>query len=378
MTAPAYYIGLMSGTSLDGVDAALVSISKEEPHSKSVAVKLLHNIEIAIPSKLTSTLSLLCHAEDFNLTTLFNTEVELAHLYADAVKQLLARSELNASDIDAIGCHGVTVRHLPNSPTYFSKQIGDGSTLAALTNIDVVNDFRMADVAVGGQGAPLVPPFHLAVFNNLQQTAVVNLGGIANITLVDEAGRLIGFDTGPANTLLDKWCFQHTGIRYDKNGEWARTGMVNQALLELCLSDPFFMQRPPKSTGKEHFNLPWLAQFIAVIEESNEPLLPQDVQATLLALTVQSIKLCLEPKFNIKQLIVCGGGVHNTQLMAELTANLPNMSVTSSVEFGVCPDSLEAMAFAWLAYCRVNNIKSNSPSVTGAKNAKVLGAWYQK
>ncbi|MBU2880740.1 anhydro-N-acetylmuramic acid kinase [Psychrosphaera sp. B3R10] len=376
MIAPEYYIGLMSGTSLDGVDGALVAISAHD--SNSVDVKLLQSIEIPIPSELTNTLSLLCHADEFNLTRLFKTEVQLAHLFADAVIQLLAESELNASDIKAIGCHGITIRHFPNSPTYFSKQIGDGSKLAALTKIDVVNDFRMADVAVGGQGAPLVPPFHRAVFNNLEQTAVVNLGGIANITLTDATGRLIGFDTGPANTLLDKWCFQHTGSRYDKNGEWAATGKVNRQLLALCLSDPYFLKLPPKSTGKEHFNLPWLERLISIVEEENAPLLPQDVQATLLALTIQAIKISLEPKFNIKQLIVCGGGVHNTHLMAELVNNLPNTLVTSSLEFGVCPDSLEAMAFAWLAYCRVNNIESNSPSVTGAANAKVLGAWYQK
>jgi anhydro-N-acetylmuramic acid kinase len=295
--------------------------------------------------------------------------VELA---AAGINTLLQREGLNARDIRAIGSHGQTVRHEP--ALGFTVQIGNPALLAELTGIDVVADFRRRDVAAGGQGAPLVPAFHEALFEaDEQPKAVLNVGGFSNLSLIEPGQAVRGFDCGPGNVLLDAWIGKVRGDTFDRDGAWAASGQLNTALLQALMSDPYFATRGPKSTGRELFNLPWLESHLTGFPAAS----PADVQRTLLELTARSIVDSLQQaQQGTAELLVCGGGAHNAALMQRLQEMLPSCQVASTAERGVPPDWVEAMAFAWLAHCCLERIPANRPSVSGAKGSRVLGAIY--
>jgi len=356
------YIGLMSGTSLDGLDIALIEQSDK--------TRLLATHYLPMPDDLREALLSLCQAADNELARAALAEQQWTRLAAQGINELLIQQNLNKSAIRAIGSHGQTVRHEPTQG--FSIQIGNPALLAELTCISVVCDFRRRDVAAGGQGAPLVPAFHQALFaDDKAKRAVVNIGGFSNLTVLENP--VIGFDCGPGNALMDAWAMRHLGERFDKDGAWAAKGKVQAALLNAMQADPFFDHFGPKSTGREHFNLPWLEQHLAALPA----LSPVDVQATLLELTTRSISLSLQAATSYcDELLVCGGGAFNRRLMQELSRQLPATCVTSTQAFGVPPDWVEAMAFAWLAHCCLEGIPANRPSVTGARGLRVLGAIY--
>jgi anhydro-N-acetylmuramic acid kinase len=308
-----------------------------------------------------------------NFQTLSYAHNEIARQSAAAVQAILSRQQLIAKQITAIGSHGVTIRHMPEAG--MTWQIGNPSLLAELTGIDVIADFRNSDIAAGGQGAPLVPAFHQTMFGQINQpTVVLNLGGIANISVLKNGEPLVGFDTGPANTLLDSWCQKHTTNAFDKNGDWAQTGQCIKSLLDALLQADYFSQPWPKSTGKERFNLAWLDEYLddLGLQEAK----PEDIQRTLIDLTARSAAEAISAFLSSGQVVVCGGGARNGLLMSCLREQLNGIKVTTSDEFGLSGDDLEAMAFAWLAYCRINSIKAGLPEVTGAKHATVLGAWH--
>lgn len=364
-----YFIGLMSGTSLDGVDIALIQVLP------TGSIKLIDFNYIPLPLHLSEQLAEVSVAQYVDLELLGQLGIELAKLCALGCNNLLTNNQLNSEQVTAIGSHGVTVRHRPELEHSFTLQITDPNTLAALTNIDVIADFRGMDVAFGGQGAPLVPKFHQALMTSVNQTEqgiFVNLGGIANITVLEQGKPVIGYDTGPANTLMNLWCKRVTGKEFDADGKWARSGHVNQTLLSNMLADDYFSLSAPKSTGKERFNWTWLEGMLATL---NEPIEAEDIQATLLMLTAKSIADQIQ-RFNVQQLLLCGGGAQNGYLVETLKRLLPEHDIKNTDALGVDSDAMEAMAFAWFAYCRVNNITANVPSVTGAKHPVVLGAWY--
>lgn len=375
------YIGVMTGTSLDGID---VVISKAPEFKQAIASQ-----QIPLSDSLKNQLSTISKIDFVPncLAQIKQIEQEYTQEVATAVAQTLQLANLAAHEIVAIGVHGVTVCHLPEGDSGFTWQLIDAHRLAAQTGIDVVYDFRSKDVGLGGQGAPLVPPFHQYLFGSIgDDVAVLNLGGIANVTSWRNE-ELIGFDTGPANTLMDVWYAQNQKGAYDQNGEWAASGDLLPELLNVQLADPYFAKAFPKSTGKEHFNLTWLNQAIEVAErvsakpmpmsKSMSKFRPNDVQCTLAHLTAKSVAQAVTKMGEFKTLAVCGGGVHNKFLMSLLAKYLPETEVVSSLNFGVCPDSLEALAFAWLAYCRCEQKPSSAPSVTGAKRSAVLGAWVK-
>jgi len=356
------YIGLMSGTSLDGLDIALI-----EQEQKT---QLLASHYLPMPDALRKELLFLCAAGDNELARAALAEQQWTRLAAQGVAELLSKQGLSPQDIRAIGSHGQTVRHEPAQG--FTIQIGNCALLAELTGITVVCDFRRRDVAAGGQGAPLVPAFHQALFaDDKSRRAVVNIGGFSNLTLLDNPVR--GFDCGPGNALMDAWAMRHLRQRFDQDGAFAAKGKVQPALLKAMLADPFFNHYEPKSTGRERFNLPWLEQHLATLPAFK----PEDVQSTLLALTTRCISdalQCVQP--DNEELLVCGGGAHNLQLLLQLKRQLPNCRVASTEDYGVPPDWVEAMAFAWLAHSCLENIPANRPSVTGARGLRVLGAIY--
>ena len=358
------YIGVMSGTSLDGLDIALI---EQGQHTTLLATHYL-----PMPEDLRAELLTLCSSGPDELARSAIAEQRWAQLAAQGINALLNEQQLNPADIRAIGSHGQTVRHEPARG--FTIQIGNPALLTELTGITVVADFRRRDVAAGGQGAPLVPAFHDALFSDSShRRAVLNVGGFSNLSLLDPQQPVHGFDSGPGNVLLDAWIQRHQGVGYDRNGDWAASGQVANDLLHALLSDPFFTTRGPKSTGRELFNLPWLDQHLARLPA----LAPADVQATLLEMTAQSIVAALQnAQQGTQQLLVCGGGAHNGALMQRLAQLLPACTVSSTAEQGVPPDWVEAMAFAWLAHCCLEGIPSNRPSVTGAKGLRVLGAIY--
>ena len=358
------FIGIMSGTSLDGVDAALVSFDNGSCH-------LIQTQFLDYPDSLKVELLALHEPTHNELEAAFILAFRLAHLYIDAIKQLLVKAKVNAADISAIGCHGQTIRHRPELG--FTLQIGNNALLAELTNISVVGDFRSRDIAAGGQGAPLVPAFHQAMFaSNKVNRAIVNIGGIANITYLAKNGQVLGFDSGPGNMLLDSWTKLKTGKDYDKDGAWSATGVVLQTLLSGMLAEPYFALPPPKSTGRDLFNDHWLKQ-----HQLYPHLRPQDVARTLVALTAHSIVDAIAP-MDVDEVYVCGGGAHNALLMSSLKDMLGDRRLSTTDELGVGLDWVEAVAFAWLAKQTLENKPSNLPSVTGAKGARVLGAIYPK
>ncbi|MFT5573596.1 MAG: anhydro-N-acetylmuramic acid kinase [Cryomorphaceae bacterium] len=353
------FIGLMSGTSVDGIDAALVEFKSST--ELSVLATLFTPFDDALRREINSLAqsnSALLHRADSSLHD------RLAQNYAAASLALVEQAGVSTSQLSGIANHGQTVRHEPNASPAFSLQLGNPQIIANLTGVTTYGQFRQADLAAGGQGAPLMPAFHSAVFGGNENNFILNIGGIANLSQLGE--KVLGFDTGPGNTLMDQWILKVRGERYDKDGEWARSGKVIPELLTQLLSEPYFSFAAPKSTGPDYFNLAWLGPM--------NMHRPQDVQATLLALTVdsiaQQIKLlsCAGDK-----IYVCGGGTHNQALMLRLTKALPGCSVDRTDALGVPSDWVEAAGFAWLGYCCAHRIESNIPSVTGADESVVLG-----
>ena len=369
-----YYLGIMSGTSLDGVDIALTDIQFNQ-------TKLIAADFTPMPANLREKVTTLIQSGETTLQALGELDHQFGLLYANCVNIFLHKYQLKPEKIEAIGCHGQTVWHSPKGQFPFTMQIGDMNLLAAKTGITVVGDLRRKDMAFGGQGAPLVPAFHQAVFFDPNwATVVLNIGGISNVSLLIPEQPVIGFDTGTGNTLLDQWIEKHQGKAYDKNGEWAASGQVNSALLAALLDEDFFQLPPPKSTGRELFNLAWLENKIQKIAGKTTALLPQDVQATLAEFTVQSIVLSIN---NIQttlpcRLLVCGGGAKNQAIMNGLKQALSSWRIQLTTELDLDIDYVEAAAFAWLAYRRMHNLPANLPSVTGATSAVSLGAIFPK
>ena len=367
MNSSTIYIGLMSGTSIDGVDALAVDFAKDQfscigSHSQLIADSLRQDI------------LRLCHSDTDGLQLFAETDHRLGKLYTETSLTLLDKLGLEASQIGAIGCHGQTIRHAAptESSIPFSLQIGDANILAAKTNIPVVADFRRKDMALGGQGAPLVPAFHHQVFASIKKNRViVNIGGIANITSLPTDKSCIGFDTGPGNVLMDLWSQTHLGTAYDHNGDWAASGSVQDKLLQRLKCCDFFALPAPKSTGRELFNSDWLNAQLK--DYAHIP--PQDIQATLLALTAETISEAINRLGNsVQEVYICGGGAFNHALMAELTGLLPEVATTEAL--GIAPNWVEACAFAWLAKQRIEHKAGNITEVTGACRETVLGAVY--
>ncbi len=368
----------MSGTSLDGVDGVLVDLSGH-------AVSVIGHATTEFPSELRSELLALNAAGNNEVHRSALAANQLVSLYADVVRRLLSDAAIPASAVTAIGAHGQTIRHRPGAfdGVGYTVQINNPALLAELTEIDVVADFRSRDVAAGGQGAPLVPAFHLAVFGRPDDaTAILNIGGISNISLLPAIGRdladdriaasVLGFDCGPGNALMDYWCRTHTGQAFDRSGRWAASGNVQPALLARFLADPYFASVPPKSTGRDLFHPDWLAAQLTGTATA-----PVDVQATLTELTAVACADDLQRHApDCRQLVVCGGGAFNDHLMARLAALLPAVEVVSSEARGLPPQQVEATAFAWLAKATVHRRASNLPSATGARGLRVLGAVY--
>lgn len=371
-----HHIGLMSGTSLDGIDGVI--LSREGPN-----LSVTHAAHIDMPTDLRTQLLTLNSPGPNELHRASLTANALVQVCARVVQQLLANACLTASAIRAIGAHGQTVRHQPPAPGVlanthtpwpaYTLQLNNPALLAELTGIAVVADFRNRDVAAGGQGAPLVPAFHRAVFaRHDQYVAVVNIGGMANVTLLPPDGRVSGFDTGPGNVLMDIWCERHTGQRYDAGGAWGAQGCVQQAVLHSMLQHPYFSQTGPKSTGRELFNAEWIAQYLD--SHPADSTLAPDIQATLCALTAQSIASALPA--GVDTVLVCGGGAFNTQLMSALQRALPHAVVSPSDAQGMPAMNVEAAAFAWLAEQTLLGMPGNVVAVTGAVGPRVLGAVY--
>lgn len=359
----ALYLGVMSGTSLDGLDVALVE--------QTTQTRLLASRFRPLPDDLRREILALCASGPDELARAALIEQQWVTLAASVIRELLEQTQLKPEAIRAIGSHGQTVRHEPQRG--FSIQIGNPALLAELSGITVVGDFRRRDVAAGGQGAPLVPAFHEAAFQTTDRVrAVLNVGGFSNLSLLSPGEPVRGFDCGPGNVLLDTWIQVQRGQSFDRDGAWAESGNVDASLLRAMLDDEFFARQGPKSTGRELFNLPWLERHL-----SGRALLAEDVQATLLELTARSISEALErAQPDTQQLLVCGGGAHNTALMRRLQALQPNRHVCTTEAFGIAPDWVEAAAFAWLAHCCLENIPANRPSVTGARGPRILGAIY--
>jgi anhydro-N-acetylmuramic acid kinase len=367
------YIGLMSGTSMDGVDAALVDFSGEKP-------RVIGTESALIAPDLKATLMALNSAGSNELHTAALAANALMHLYAQAVRALLSNTQHESRAIRAVGAHGQTVRHQPRQfdETGYTLQLCHPALLAELTGIEVVADFRSRDVAAGGQGAPLAPFFHRAWFAQEARTVgVLNIGGIGNLTLLQADGQTLGFDCGPGNALMDFWIAQHNGQSFDAGGAWAASGQIIPALLSQMLTEPYFALPYPKSTGRDLFNPAWLAKHLAGFANTK----PHDIQATLLELTIQSITACVssyqkKSGQSLKELIVCGGGAYNTALMNRLQALLPHQAVISSAERGLPPQDVEAVAFAWLARQCVERVALPLSSVTGARGSRILGGIY--
>ena len=371
MTTKNYYIGLMSGTSADGIDLALVDFSTGK-------ADLVASFYQAYTDDIHQQITQLYSPSTNEIDLAFSLDVKLAKLFSQAIKAFLQQQELQSSDIIAIGNHGQTIRHRPTSgqatSEAFTLQIGCNQTLAVLTGIRVIGDFRTRDMALGGQGAPLVPAFHRFLLPPQEKDIfVVNIGGIANITYLphDTSKKVLGFDTGPGNALLDAWCYKHLGKRYDENGDWAASGTINHKLLAAMLGDDYFSLAAPKSTGREYFNEYWLNSYVGSLELS-----PVDVQATLTALTANSIASDISKTANTGNVYLCGGGIENKHCYKLLKQELNAFSVNTIHSLKLNNDALEAMAFAWLAFAYDKKIYGNIPAVTGASKQAVLGTLY--
>ncbi|MBL3598717.1 MAG: anhydro-N-acetylmuramic acid kinase [gamma proteobacterium endosymbiont of Lamellibrachia anaximandri] len=370
MPSKAYYIGLMSGTSMDGIDAALIELTPDG------APGLIGHHCHPYPPELRRNLAALCQPGDNEIDRLGELDIQVGETFAEATLQLIKEHACRREQIRAIGSHGQTLRHRPGVQHPFSLQIGDANTIAQRTGITTVADFRRRDISAGGQGAPLVPAFHQAIFQCGEKNRVIlNIGGIANITWLpsNSAEPVTGFDTGPGNTLLDHWITRHRQVDFDRHGAWGETGRIIPSLLDRMMTDAYFSRSAPKSTGTEYFNLDWLDAMLGEVAESAT----SDVQATLIELTALTIADAISLHCPVaEQLLVCGGGVHNGYLMGRLAANLPSIEVFSTAKLSVDPDWIEAMAFAWLAHRTLEGLPGNLPSVTGARESVVLGGIY--
>ncbi len=367
------YIGLMSGTSMDGVDAALVSFDGEDG-----PCRILHSITAKYPTELRTELArAILPGARFSLHEFASLNISVGRWFAHTVSRLLDESEYSGNDVVAIGSHGQTLRHSPDTDPAYSVQIGDPATIATRCSIMTVADFRSLDIAAGGQGAPLVPAFHEACFrDDVALTIVINIGGIANITVLPpkDRGEIVGFDTGPGNCLLDGWIWQERQIPFDDGGQWAASGKVLNGLLTTLMTDDYIHRSPPKSTGREYFNLEFLERVITDFGKND--LNPEDVQATLLEYTAASITSALEQSdLHPDRVLICGGGANNETLMGRLRALQPEAEIVSTAAYGLDPNAVEAAAFAWLARQR---IKGTSVSVTTGNGAlaRILGAVY--
>lgn len=356
------FVGLMSGTSLDGVDAVLADLS--------AGASVVSTHYAPLPDGLRTELRRLLKPGADELARAAAAGNALAELYAEAVAALLRDAGLDAAAVAGIGCHGQTVRHEPQQG--FSVQLVNGSLLAERTGIRVVCDFRNRDVAAGGQGAPLVPAFHAAMFRDPGRNRVIaNLGGIANLTWLPATGSVSGFDCGPANALLDEWAEANLGVRYDDNGAWAASGVVLPALLEALAADPYFARRPPKSTGREYFNVEWArAHFRSEYRAS-------DIQATFTELTAKALADAVLAYYGAAdEVLLCGGGARNSDLVRRIASRLAGRGVASTATLGIDPDWVEALAFAWLARETLAGRAGNIPDVTGARGPRILGCIY--
>ena len=365
---PELYIGLMSGTSMDGIDAVLVDFSGAQP-------ELISTHSHRWPDDIQQALIAAREIPDEQFSSLSSLDLQTAEIFADACFELLKKSSHQAQDIIAIGNHGQTIRHRPDISNPFSLQIGNAEKLAAITTIDVISDFRTADIAASGQGAPLAPAFHQAMFQHQRsKRVIVNIGGISNITVLpcnsnqSEADpAVVGFDCGPGNTLMDAWIWRHQQQQYDADGALAASGKTDARVLANLLMDDYFQLQPPKSTGFEYFNIAWLDQHIGSQMNCS------DIQSTLCDLTATSIIRAINQYAeNTDEIYICGGGIHNKELMHRLQ-KITKCSVSSTEALGVHPDWVEAMAFAWLAYRNRHQQTGNLPSVTGAIKAVILG-----
>jgi anhydro-N-acetylmuramic acid kinase len=376
------YIGLMSGTSVDAVDGVLVEFQSDAP---SAQLKTLAFASKAIPDELRRTLLDLQQPGHDELARAALASLALTDLYAAVSLELIGRLDSGqtsiksdlASKITAIGAHGQTVRHRPELG--YTLQLIDGARLAELTGCPTVVDFRSADVAAGGQGAPLVPAFHALAFGSFdKRRAIVNIGGIANVSLLPVGGGTVtGFDTGPGNLLMDAWCERHLGTPFDRDGDWAAGGQIDHALLDAMLAEPYFNLPAPKSTGRDLFTPDWLERQLAASAVTGSGIRPsaRDVQTTLAELTAMTIgRVCRD--FGADEIRVCGGGALNAYLMRRLADTAAPIEVTSTAEIGIDPLAVEALAFAWLARQRRLNRPGNLPAVTGARGPRILGAIY--
>ncbi len=361
------YIGLISGTSMDAIDAVAVSFGERN-------VIILGQLAVPYTDDLSARIAAVSGAEQYSVDDLGALNVKIGDAFANAALAVMREAAIEPASVAAIGSHGQTVRHRPEVETPFSLQLGCGATIAVRTGIPTVCDFRSADVALGGQGAPLVPAFHGWIFSRPGTArCVVNIGGIGNITVVGESGVTAGYDTGPGNTLLDTWARINLGRPFDADGAWAASGAVDQSLLETMLADPYFSMQPPKSTGPETFSKSWLDR---ILESVQADLSPENVQSTLLQLTVSSISSCIADHDGVDAVAVCGGGASNGELMRRLAEALDPVPVSDTSNWGLHPDWVEACAFAWLARARLRGETGNVPLVTGASRGTVLGALY--
>jgi len=368
-----YFIGLMSGTSLDGVDAALVKINPAKKKTQ-LNIQLKGFLTLPMPADLQADLQQLNLTPQIHLAKLAQLQVQVAKVFIEATQALLAQTQLSASDIQAIGSHGQTIFHDPKIP--MSLQIGHPAFIAKQTGIKTVGDFRVDDMALGGQGAPIAPAFHQALFQSEQPVALANIGGIANISLIPAFTQkmpLLGFDTGPGNGLMDEWCQQYFNCHYDQNGQLAAQGKIHQPLLNRLLKEDYFKQTAPKSTGRDYFNQAWLKLKLKGFEDLN----PLAVLATLNALTAQTLAQAVlahsSKEQSFKQLTLCGGGAYNTTLLNNLGQALPNLTIQTTQALDINPHAIEAMMCAWLAHQRIEQHPIALKAVTGASQNAILG-----
>ncbi len=367
------YVGLMSGTSMDGIDAALVDCANGR-------IALLATYEHSLPDSIREAIAAISLPGENEIERLGVLDRQLGYLFAEATTGLIDSAGYKAGDIAAIGSHGQTIRHRPPSASHsretsFTLQIGDPNTIAEQAGIATVADFRRRDMAAGGEGAPLAPAFHAAAFAKADgRRAVVNIGGIANATLLQGGEVQAGYDTGPGNTLLDQWVQRHQGEAYDRDGTWSSEGTVLPGLRDALLADPYFTREGPRSTGKEYFNMAWLEQALASLGAAIEP---RDVQATLAEITAQSIANgIIDSGFTPEDVYICGGGARNTDLMRRLYQKLAPTPLDTTAALGIEPEWVEAAAFGWLAHQTVTGLPGNASSVTGAQGPRILGAVY--
>jgi anhydro-N-acetylmuramic acid kinase len=364
-----YYIGIMSGTSLDAIDVVIAQRTRHGFVQIAAAAPALDN-------QLRQQLLTICQDKKVELQTLGEVDFKFASACVKVVNQLLEDSQLSAAQICAIGSHGQTIFHSPNGAFPFTQQIGDANLIAAKTGVTCVADFRRMDMAYGGQGAPLVPAFHQALFAQSGENRVIlNIGGIANITVLESDNKVLGYDTGPGNTLMDAWCEKVNGNSYDKDGEFAFQGKVLPDLLKLLLSEQYFSQSPPKSTGREKFNLVWLKGQLAQLETGSNS--NADIQRTLLELSAVSISQQIQSHSAPCAIFVCGGGALNPLLMQRLQALMPDYRISDTRALNIDPMFVEAIAFAWLAEQRLLENTIQLKEVTGARRNAILGCVYQ-